>query len=191
MPDIGDALKTLYQKFVMRDILSFITPGAVFVISALYFYAWDVEKILYISKEIPFLLYLTLFGVFYAVGFFFQSLGAYILKIMPLHNRKKDGKRDDGEHLKIIKEFNDKTKENEEAKGQQEYFIVLKQMCGNNAIAMLFSGLLIFIKFSMESRISWNVFLLFVATLLVIACLYKAYQNQLNQQEKWEDLYIE
>ena len=31
---MGDVIKNLYDKFIMRDLLSFITPGAVVVLTA-------------------------------------------------------------------------------------------------------------------------------------------------------------
>lgn len=187
MSEAGETIKNLYQKFVMRDLLSFITPGAVFVVSALYWYGWSLFKIIHISKEIPFVLYLPIFGVFYAIGFSFQFLGTCNCEIMKIHNRSSWK-----EHLCYLKEFSEMTKHNEEAKGQHERFVVLKQMCANNVIALFFSGPLILCRLFLRAQIELPILILLsVILILMILYLCKAQRRQLSQQEIWEDLYLD
>lgn len=187
MSEAGETIKNLYQKFVMRDILSFITPGAIFVMCCLYLYGWDLSKIIRISKEIHFILYLPIFGVFYVLGLSFQFVGTAKSEFIRIHNRTSWN-----EHLCYLKEFYNVTRNDEEAKNQHERFVVLKQACGNNCVALVFSGLLVLVKLFYVSQATWTSLVLLLSFLLVIvAYLYKAHERNLIQQEAWENLYIE
>jgi len=68
MSDIGDTVEHLYDNFLLRDLLSFVTPGAIVVISALLL-KFCPSQILDFSKSIPFIMYIPIFGVFYIIGF--------------------------------------------------------------------------------------------------------------------------
>jgi len=190
MSEVTDAVKTLYQKFVMRDIFSFVTPGAILLASILYLFSSDFYNVLRISKEIHFLLYLPVFGVFYALGVFCMSAGAFILdnSPVPIHNRKHLT-----EHLIVINDFNKKTKENKEAQDQHERFVVLKQICGNNAAALFLSTIILLTKFLLDGFMSrWGLSTLFLSVILFLVSmvLFFAYKRHLEQQEIWEDLHL-
>ena len=81
MSDIVDGIKDFYDHFIMRDLLSFVTPGAIIVISILLL-KYDFSHILDSSKSIPILVYIPIFGLFFMVGFAVQVFGAEILKII-------------------------------------------------------------------------------------------------------------
>ena len=143
---------------------------------------WDLAKIIRISREIHFVFYLPIFGVFYVLGLSFQFSG-----FIRIHNRDSWN-----EHLCYLKKFYNVTRNDDEAKGQHERFVVLKQACGNNCVALAFSGLLVFFKLFYEPQATWTLLVLLLSFLLVIvAYLYKAHRCNLMQQEAWEDLYIE
>ncbi len=61
---MGDAIKYLYSQFILRDVLSFITPGAIVVFVATYLFYFEL-----IDHPIHWLLFIPLFGVCYIVGF--------------------------------------------------------------------------------------------------------------------------
>ena len=81
MGDFGNALKYLYSQFILRDVLSFITPGAIIVLSVFvlflpeYSLVQRLDKLFEYSQSIHWLLYIPLFGVFYIVGFAIQCFG--------------------------------------------------------------------------------------------------------------------
>lgn len=185
---LGDDIRSLYQKFVLRDLFSFISPGAIFVVSALYFYGWTMDRILTVSKETPFVLYLPIFGAFYAVGLALQGIGA-ALNLAPLHNRRNAGdRRDYREHVRVLREFMEATRDREDAREQHERFVVLKQMSGNSALSVLLSGALFSIKYLLTEWLWW---IPLCGSLLIGILLLNARRRQLEQQEKWEDLTIE
>lgn len=74
MGDLSSSIKYLYEKFFLRDILSFITPGSVVIFFILLFW-YDSSDILSILKDIHFLVYIPIFGFLFIVGFVLQFLG--------------------------------------------------------------------------------------------------------------------
>lgn len=70
MGDIGNAVKYLYQQFILRDVLSFVTPGVIVVWIAISLFQSEL-----LEQSIHWLLYIPIFGVLYVVGFAVQCLG--------------------------------------------------------------------------------------------------------------------
>ena len=153
MGDIGNAIKYLYRQLILRDILSFVAPGALIVWSALYFFFPEL-----LSYSIHWLLYIPLFGVFYLVGFAVQCLGELFGVISfsppdkypwPIKQRlnifgtrwTKD--KDTvwwNDYYKMIEKFWRLTKYDEKAQQRRERLIVLKQLCGNGFLSILIAG---------------------------------------------------
>ncbi|MFH0942108.1 MAG: hypothetical protein V1823_03700 [Chloroflexota bacterium] len=79
MEGFGSSIKYLYQNFILRDVLSFITPGAIIVLTAFYLFLYP-----WISSHYPqilfihWLLYIPIFGLFFVVGFAVQCFGEII-----------------------------------------------------------------------------------------------------------------
>ncbi len=78
---MGQAIKYLYSQFILRDVLSFITPGAIVVLTAFLLFLpepclWQrLDKLFDYSRSVHWLLYVPFFGVFYMVGFAVQCFG--------------------------------------------------------------------------------------------------------------------
>lgn len=70
MSGFGDAVRYLYSQFILRDILSFITPGAIIVVAATYTLFPEIFSDYYV----PWPLYIPLFGFFYMIGYAVQCL---------------------------------------------------------------------------------------------------------------------
>jgi hypothetical protein len=157
MGDFGNAIKYLYTQFILRDVLSFITPGAIVVWAVLYLFF---PCLLSYSYSIHWLLYIPLFGLFYIVGFAIQCLGEFF-GIIFLCPPSKFGWRYFSEPLKILrcknwdnerfwwrdyyewmKDFWEPTHRDEDARQGRERLVVLKQMCGNGFLAIVISGVL-------------------------------------------------
>ncbi len=106
MSDIGEGIKHLYSKFILRDVLSFVTPGAIVVGTALLL-KWEPARILEWMRQVRGIMYIPIFGLFYAVGFALQCFGE-ILRCIPLlklagimiHDRKGKSYREFKKQLK-------------------------------------------------------------------------------------------
>ncbi len=163
MEGLGNAIKYLYRAFILRDVLSFVTPGAIIVLTALFLFFPEL-----LSRSIHWLLYIPLFGLFFMVGFAVQCLGEFIgfIHFCPpdksywdFHKRLKilwcgwATDKDNMWWVKYYKEmevkFRQAIRENtdkEEIRQERERLVVLKQMCGNGFFAVAFAGIIFLIN---------------------------------------------
>ncbi|HUS49303.1 MAG TPA: hypothetical protein VMZ91_04015 [Candidatus Paceibacterota bacterium] len=169
MSDISDTVKSLYEKFLMRDLLSFITPGSIVVLS-IYLLGWGLDMIKSFFESLPFLLYIPIFGFLYIVGFATQYFGR-LFRLIRIHNRNNEN-----EHLNGLRRVLQRS--NKEIQ-QHERFVVLKQMCGNNAVAILIAGFILAFKYPIWFLVTFGV--------IVFICLILGHYHNLLQQEIWED----
>ena len=176
MSEIGDGIQYLYSKFIMRDLISFVTPGAIIVGSSLLLH-WELNWLLELFKSIPFIFYIPIFGILYMVGFAVQCLGAEILHIIKFGNKTEE------EYYMFLvksKEF-----DSEKNMSQHERFVVLKQMCGNGALAIFIASVLLAIKLWIPLYYPW---VLGIMIVLLIISLYKGHLVHVQRQETWEDV---
>jgi hypothetical protein len=174
MGDIGGAIKYLYSQFILRDVLSFITPGAIVVLTTIFLFLPEpyltqrVDTFFRYSREIHWLIYIPIFGIFYFVGFAMQCFGdivgfvrfsPYIEKSLKKRwrmflcswdeNYKKpeesnmwwwEAHEKWADFFEVIKED---TKYNDDIRQGRERLVVIKQMCSNAFIAIILSCILI------------------------------------------------
>lgn len=164
MGGISDAIKYLYDKFILRDVLSFITPGAIVVVAATYLFFPEV-----FCYSIPWPFYIVIFGVFFVVGFAIQCFGEIIGFIRftpyPKNDWRRRGRiflcnwREDycdrksdksniwfwGEHKEVAK-FMERSRDDADARQGYERIVILQQMCGNNFLAIIIALLLIAVE---------------------------------------------
>lgn len=153
MGDIVEGLKYLYREFILRDILSFVTPGAIVVFPVLY------SLFPGIRFEVPhWLLYIPFFGVLFMVGFAIQCFGEFVgivrtqenvggtwhqrLGIFRCWNESNIWWKEVHERAT---QFQKETKQDEDASRRVERLVVLKQMCGNCSIALAIAVILLMI----------------------------------------------
>jgi hypothetical protein len=111
MSDLSDTIKGFYSDFILRDLLSFVTPGAIGVgtfIYALSNFGIGVRYIqphfLVLINLIPIFGWILLFGLFYVVGIGLQLIREKIpgLEFPPIEYRNKYRRNDEQ-----IKKVND------------------------------------------------------------------------------------
>jgi len=194
MSGMVELIKYFYQGFVLRDLLSLATPGAVVVGSALLL-VYDSTEIFDTMNSIPFIIYLPIFAVCYIVGFALQCFGV-ITGLITFYNPKfiSEKVKDNGgmkttEGMKVhwerVTRF--KKEASDEAKLHWERLVMLKQMCGNSAIAMFIAGILLSIKVWMPSLSTWAVIAI---ALVILISLYWGHHIHRDQQMTLENLYI-
>lgn len=207
--NISSIAKDLYDKFLMRDLLSFIVPGVIVIISLLLTFVRPFD-LLHYAKEIPFLLYIPIFGFCFVIGFFVQCFGALLYKKNPMikyysprwldtnENVKGDTGNEVTRESKIVcAKRNKKTLDlKDKYKLHWERIAALKQMCGNNAMALLLS-LIIYMNKRIVSvaftGFEWQriMFLFDVYILLsyivAIYFLFRGHEEQVEIQMAFED----
>jgi hypothetical protein len=181
MSNIGDSIKYLYEKFILRDLLSIVAPGFIVSLSILLF-PFSLTQILSFLKEIPFLIYIPIYGVIFIVGFAIQCFGARC-RIIRFHNRVTDKN-----YYKKLVGFLKATKDNNIMRDNWERFVVLKQMCGNGSLAIFISALLILTNSRIQPKIPLVIEI--VPPLALSAFLLWSHYVHLNRQMDWEDANI-
>ena len=176
MGNFGDAIKYLYEKFILRDMLSFVVPGAIVVFTAfILVWPWTILEeqfgnLFKFTSSIPWLLYIPLFGLFYMVGFSLQCFGE-IIGLIRVHRNAKGSCRQrrkifhcdwDEEsniwwikaHKEVVSFYKSTQRKDEQEKDQHEWarlqherLVVLKQMCANGFLACVIALVLLAIRF--------------------------------------------
>jgi len=183
LSDIGDTVKQLYDNFLLRDLLSSVTPGAIVVVSAS-LVKFCPSQILDFSRSVPFIAYIPIFGVFYIVGFGIQCLGAEIIRGKRFRLIKFHRCNTDEDFYDELKEFF--AKADEKFKLDHERFAVLRQMGGNSALAIFIAGVLLAIR-QLKLESFWPFWPFWVLGAIVAISLYVGHLVHVTRQEKWRN----
>lgn len=154
---MADALKYLYSQFILRDVLSCITPGAIVILTSLFLY-WPG---LLMNNALAWPLYIPLFGLFYVTGFAIECLERLsgFIRLHTLDNasfsqRLSIFSGNQGTKTDIYKDFREAaieflrmSKNQDWAQQDYERKIVLKQMCAGNVGAIAIAVLLLAISY--------------------------------------------
>lgn len=198
-----DIFKDLYQKFLMRDLLGFIVPGTIIVLSFMYLLGLNVYQLLLYNGHISSLVYIPIFGLLYVVGFGIQCFAAELIPLIQYHARRCDKHKDKVcfwqktckdcfkvhlDKLVVVLKLPDQSQE------QHERFVVLKQMCANNGLALSFFTIMMIVKnfliFKAKSKIEpdYPVIFVWIVLVILVISLFKGYKSHLKKQEIWEDM---
>lgn len=182
MDKVNKIIDNFYSNFVLRDLLSFITPGAISIFSSLTL-IFDFQDIINFFSNISLLIFIPALGLFYSIGYSLQFLGVTIRII------NKDENQNDKERIidykNIIKISN---KKNTYLMLQRERLVILKQMTGNNAMALSIFIIIFSIKKFWFSGL--NVVALILMILLTFF-LFLANNDLVKRQENWEKACLE
>jgi hypothetical protein len=199
---MGDAIKYLYSQFILRDVLSFITPGAIVVFAATYVFYPEL-----LDRAIHWLLFIPLFGVFYIVGFALQCFGELFgfIRFTP-YGERSWGKRfgifsckyvtnKDSiiwwqEEEKKLSDFYEEAKENEGVQQGHERMVVMKQMCGNGLMAIFIAGIFILVYF-LCACIWVNIALGVLLAIVLLGSLFWGYRVHMLKQNTRETMFME
>jgi hypothetical protein len=211
---MGDAIRYLYRQLILRDVLSFVTPGAIVVFTATYLWHSSIPY-----DNIHWLLYIPIFGLFYMVGFAAQCLGELfgIIRFTPYGERswgkrwrvfccnftknypeRSENKQDskDREESNIwwweeeeeLSKFYDKAEQEEGIKQGHERLVVLKQMCANGFATIFIAATLI--AFHHFRPDEWRWLLLFWSVMLLVA-LFWGYRVHMLKQYTREKVFMD
>ncbi len=215
MAGFGDAIKYLYEKFILRDLLSFVTPGAIVVLTAFLLFlskpclTQGLDTLFKYSQDMHWLLYIPLFGLFFMVGFAVQCFGEFLglihfsppdefswpwrqrRQILRCKNWTKD--KDDLWWVKYYKweaDFWQATERSETAQQGRERMVVLKQMCANG----LWASLIAVVFLAIDWWCSWpyaNLCVVSIVVLLLLASLFWGHRVHVLRQHAREKVIID
>ena len=91
MSDLSDTIKGFYSDFILRDLLSFVTPGAIVVFSIAFMLSESWEQLFKNLCIIPWFAWILFFGFFYLIGLSLQVVRELFpwLKFPPIVYRNK------------------------------------------------------------------------------------------------------
>lgn len=201
MQGIADAIKYLYQEFILRDVVAYVTPGAI-VLAVVVWVVFDTGDAVKIVRDIPKIAYLPLYGVVFVIGLGLENLGE-MLHPLRFHNRRENfdnpanARRhqrllEDSDHFRVLQELHRVAAGHTEPcagygsslERTRERITVKKYASGNMAIAILVSMILIFISNRLPDLKLWAT--ASVGVILIISLL-RAHWYQLDLQVIWED----
>ena len=184
MQGIAEAIKYFYQEFILRDVLGYVTPGAIIVGCVLLLQYKDLAAIVDILKEIPFVASIPIFGALFMIGFGLQNLGEMI-GLLKWHERDSDA-----EHLRYLKALHDSTQSDTSGRLERTRERMAVKKIASGTVAMAFGIVLI-----LGSLTVWNPNLLSWAVLLLGALLmvgvYRGHRHQGRVQALWENLVVD
>ena len=188
MQGLSEAIKYLYQQFILRDVVAYVTPGTILAACALTVYLGSVTEALAFIKQIPAIGYVPIYGLLFITGLGIQNLGE-ALKVLPEHNRSTDKER-----FEKLQEFHqatsshqlkdEKSDYSEALERTRERIEVKKYASGNIAAAMVISGILILVTRVFHYSGRWAV--VSIGAILVV-CLVRAHHRQLKNVTYWEN----
>ena len=208
MGDFGNVIKDLYEKFILRDILSFVTPGAIIIVTATHLLFPEM-----FSRHIPWPFYIPLFGLFFMVGFAVQCFGEIIgfirhglvkscwgqrLKIFKCKNWSDESNIwwiDAHERWIDFHKAKCKVERAEQGRHEVEWaaqgherWVVLKQMCSNGFWAIVIAGAFLATNHWWSCA---NLFIVSLVTFLLLVSLFWGYRVHELRQYTWERMIID
>lgn len=200
MQGITDAIKYLYQQFILRDVVAYVAPGAILAGCVLWV-VFGADNAVKILLGIPKIAYLPIYGIIFITGLGLENLGE-MLGVLRFHNRvdkshkrSKDRNRpSDREHFRVLQQFHRATSaqgDTEKADGYgawlertRERITVKKYASGNIAIAILVSMVLWLVT---NRWPEWRRQAVVAIGAILIISLLRAHWHQLHLQVIWED----
>jgi len=137
MTDWSKTVNSLYTQFLLRDIAAKVVPGAITLYSANL--VTDSIQI----GEIPTPVWVLFFAFCWVIGLALQSFGSIrLLETWPQKAEFKGEKLNEKIFQKVTREFRKKEENISQSLIQHERFVVIKEACGNNSIAISISSIL-------------------------------------------------
>jgi hypothetical protein len=196
MQGIAEAIKYLYQQFILRDVVAYVTPGTILTVCALMVYLGTMDAAFTFIKAIPTVAYIPIYGFLFITGLGIQNLGEF-LRVLPEHDRLADSKRKlsrDQVRFEKLQEFHRATfgarspgATNDYADALErtrERIEVKKYASGNIAAAIVLSAILVGIREVSQLAGRWAI--VGIAA-IVVACLVRAHHRQMKNVTTWED----
>lgn len=202
MKGFTDTIKYFYQEFLLRDLLGYVTPGALVIATALVVVSPDLQTLLHGMMDLPVLIYLVLVGLSFATGLAVQNVGEYVRFIRWYHKGEVDS--EDAAHLQSLFEFHrasssrhsgvkedaPESRPIEWAARIRERIAVKKNLTGTNAL-----GLILSISLLVADRLStgWRdvndseLAILGLVGVLILGLL-RGHRKQRSYQHIWENI---
>ena len=189
MQGIAEAIKYLYQQFILRDVVAYVTPGTILAFCVLKVHLGStMAAVAFINTNIPAVAFVPIYGLLFITGLAIQNLGE-MLKVLPEHNRDNEEER-----FGTLQRFYRVTSAGHVTKEKSDYgdtlervrerIEVKKYASGNIAAAMVISAILIGVTKIFPSSAPWAIISVGV---ILVASMMRTHHCQLKNVSIWED----
>jgi len=193
MQGLTEAIKYLYQQFILRDVVAYVAPGTILAACLLGGRLGGLEATIGFIKGIPAIAYVPIYGLLFTAGLGIENFGEMI-KLLRASMRANEK-----EHLDQLQRFHRAVlskrvseqmvdEYREVLERTRERIEVKKYAAGNIALAMVMGAILVWITKTFPNSWSW-------ATVVVVAILaislIRAHLVQVNNVKIWEDRAID
>jgi hypothetical protein len=189
MQGIAEAIKYLYQQFILRDVVAYVAPGAIIAACLLRLHFGGLNLALNFIRDIPPIAYVPIYGLLFTLGLGIQNFGE-IIKLLKDHKRDSDEDRFDKLqkfHRAVLSRQVSKQMVNEYAdvlERTRERIEIKKYASGNIALAMVIAAISMLVEKTFTNSASWTI--LAIGAILAVS-LIRANHWQAEQAKTWED----
>lgn len=206
MNGIESIASRFYSDFILRDLLSFVTPGAIVLGSVLYLFL-PLGFLLRIFNELNPLLYIPLLGLCYIIGIGLLMLGEEIdstyeccFKKISIGWFSTFHAPTAIEQQKVVKSFHEKLTNHtrDQFSKIRERYVILMQACGTCCLAILISAVILLIKFQLIYPLHSRLFhwiipisILIIGMFFIAILLGNGYCVHKKRLKDWDNLIID
>jgi hypothetical protein len=187
MQGIAEAIKYLYQQWILRDIVAYVTPGTILGACLLKIFLHG-GSVLDFVRGIPAIAYVPIYGLLFATGLAVQNFGE---KVGVLWDHQRDLPRekspDEWSRFDALREFHrvacNQSEYGEELERTRERIEVKKYASGNIALASLISLILISVSMILPNSGRWPAV---IVGMVLILSLWRAHWTELRYLAIWQ-----
>ena len=189
MQGLVDAIKYLYQQFILRDVVAYVAPGTILAACLLRVYLGSLEHAVEFLKSIPAVAYVPVYGLLFTMGLGIQNFGEMI-KLL-----KDTVRKDEQQRLEKLQQFHRvvlshrvshqmSNEYSEVLERTRERIDIKKYASGNIALATVMGAIVIWVGKTFPTSAHWAI--LGIGVILVVS-LIRANHHQAGNVAIWEE----
>jgi len=192
MEGIADAIKYLYQQWILRDIVAYVTPGTIVATCLLWVFLED-HVVLAFVRDLPAIAYVPIYGLLFTTGVGIQNFGEFI-RVLREHQECVELQKYKGEWRRFadLRQFHEVLRNEheygDEMERTRERIEVKKYASGNIALAVSISLMLISVTTTFPRSGRWAAGFVLV---LLTASLFYAHRKELRYLAIWQHEVLE
>ena len=191
MQGLADAIKYMYQQWILRDVVAYVTPGTMVTLCVLRLFFDSYADMGRSISQLPSIAYVPIYGLLFMVGLSIQNFGEVIKLLADSLHRVPQGTRgwthdEEWIRFRTLLKFHaiasSKSEYGQELQRTRERIEVKKYASGNLALAALICGALIFFEQRVPQSGRWPA----VFVILILICFsWRAHRTELRYLAIW------
>lgn len=194
MQGIAEAIKYLYQQFILRDVVAYVAPGTILAACLLRVHFRELELAFHFIERIPKIAYVPIYGLLFTLGLGIQNFGEKIGLLKDNVRKDDQGKVSEEVRFNKLQDFHRvvlsrQTPDQSDGYAEsmertRERIEVKKYASGNIALALVMGTVVILLgKLSLNAG-RWAIL---VTGAILAGSLIRANHRQAENVQTWED----